>query len=457
MPAPVEPADDPGSILSSRRYSALRTSGGFGFLQPLVVGCLVYSLVGGVLMILAQPYAAEREELLRSPFFLGGHALMLVFLVAYVWRCASTGEGGRRLVKTVGLMGLLLALLLGIPIMTRQMRLLEMVLKPAYLLLGYALASGGNSVGRRKLLFQVFLTCSIVLLYFVCSSLFQGTLIFERPESVLLAKPQYQNGLMHSTEFSNVLTLVALVGLECLLLKPSSRAVRLFLRLGIGVLTFLILEMYAVGTFLSLLVLFFLTLLEFYRSRYIVGALAVAIILPVLLLRIPSVRMEVFDLADAKLNANSRLGPYQDLIQQLSVNPLGGVGYGYTAETTGTPPHHNILGVWYELGLVSLVGYLLILALACIAMYLLIVRRSHYSMIDRRVLHFGATGALFLHLKGLVHDTWFDPALFVCTGICIAFICYELPATRGGTTRRSDRFARRRFPAASQEAVDSGT
>lgn len=96
-----------------------------------------------------------------------------------------------------------------------------------------------------------------------------------------------------------------------------------------------------------------------------------------------------------------RLGFYSDLINLGIQYPLTGIGIGEFFK----PPHHNLLGLWAETGVISVLTYaiysILGLTLAYIKVKNLRIDNQHKFFLA--ALFFAA---LFIFLKGLVHDTW---------------------------------------------------
>lgn len=112
-----------------------------------------------------------------------------------------------------------------------------------------------------------------------------------------------------------------------------------------------------------------------------------------------------------------RLSFYGDLINLGIQYPLTGIGIGEFYK----PPHHNFLGLWAETGVISVLTYaiysILGLALAYVKVKNLRIDDQHKFFLV--ALFFAA---LFIFLKGFVHDTWTNKIFY----FAIAYVANKL-------------------------------
>jgi O-antigen ligase len=114
---------------------------------------------------------------------------------------------------------------------------------------------------------------------------------------------------------------------------------------------------------------------------------------------------------------NKRAIIYIDLWEMIKKDPIFGAGWGEYTERTGEYPHQNILGIWAEIGILTMLAYLVNFYI-CISCSMRIVR----LMLQERgneIVYIAACFcmmALFLHLKGFVHDTWHERHLWLYSG-----------------------------------------
>ncbi|MCM8624874.1 hypothetical protein [Accumulibacter sp.] len=106
-----------------------------------------------------------------------------------------------------------------------------------------------------------------------------------------------------------------------------------------------------------------------------------------------------------------RLGSYDALARHAFENPLVGIGLG----GFGEPPHHNILGLAAETGILSMTLYSVAAIFGTVLAGRLLVRQQSVGTMGSECAIVGVTfvlSALFLHAKGFVHDTWYQKSAY---------------------------------------------
>lgn len=115
-----------------------------------------------------------------------------------------------------------------------------------------------------------------------------------------------------------------------------------------------------------------------------------------------------------------RLNIYNRLIETALNNSLTGIGIGEFY----MPPHHNILGLAAQTGVVSAFIYTCFTFMALVYSFYMIKSRFLQHESDENgarivVVLFGV--AIFLWLKGFVHDTWQDKITYFCLGFIVSY------------------------------------
>jgi len=251
---------------------------------------------------------------------------------------------------------------------------------------------------------------------------YANLLVFDRSPVFGYMRPQL-GALLVSTEMSNILAVVLLLAWasRCLSFDRTSRSI-----IGLTAVPVLILfvMMMSIG---SIVVLSIVAIgLPTSRSargkrvRNVRMALSVAVVGFYLLLCsgvsdcLTAVGGAVFD----KVLTDGRNEMYRSLFAMIASDPFRGCGFRTFLDETGIHPHHNILGIWAEMGIL------------CVSIYLIHFGIGIYWAIKTAIIrlnpHRDGTLAmasacfcaivLYLHMKGFVQDTWYDLPLTFFTG-----------------------------------------
>ena len=260
-----------------------------------------------------------------------------------------------------------------------------------------------------------FLLCSFFLMYFsyfvYTHSLYRLIVL----PALSINKPQFVNNLLVSTEFSNILALVAFLG-YFLVWQEKRFWLRSLLLIITICLIFGILFMFSLGTIGVFFLFIFLHLLHTKFKKYRYYILIILFIIMVL-----ATGFKGFDnlYYEFQQSINERLSSYSILLSNIIENPFLGYGTYSTFEKYGFYPHHNVLGIWAECGILSAFGYifLLIFSFFCFVNVIKNFSSNENPYGFKALIQFAAFATLFLHLKGFVHDTWFNYPIFLFTGI----------------------------------------
>lgn len=267
------------------------------------------------------------------------------------------------------------------------------------------------------------LACGLTVLlayYFYTRGLIEYTL----SPTFRLDRPQIGGSLLNSTEMSNILACVLLLipgvwancgrtGHKLLVVAASVPVFFLFIVMG------------SLGSFISgICVLFLLFLLQRPLRQWfkiLPVAIVALLLLSLLIVLSDSTRLaltESYDAIVGKVHTDRRSGDYSLLLALINANPYTGYGYNYVFDTYGVYPHQNALGLWAELGPIPMCAYL---AIFCVFILygkqtrMLMARAGHRENAII-VAECFCMIVLFLHLKGLVHDTWYDKSLWLYSG-----------------------------------------
>jgi len=253
-------------------------------------------------------------------------------------------------------------------------------------------------------------------------------LLYTISSALGIARPQIGGTLLQSTEQSNLLACILLfvpaVWIGC------KRTVDKILVITASIpLIFFFAIMFSIGSFISFLfmaLVFFCGQMSLKKVRKITMTLIFTSFVSVILLlpfyeSTSRVVEDIHEAGEAVINKieddNKRVIIYSDLWEMIKKDPIIGAGWLEYSERTGDYPHHNILGIWAELGILTMLAYLLnfFICISCS------VRMIRLMLKDRgnEIVYIAACFcmmALFLHLKGFVHDTWHERYLWLYSG-----------------------------------------
>jgi O-antigen ligase len=118
-----------------------------------------------------------------------------------------------------------------------------------------------------------------------------------------------------------------------------------------------------------------------------------------------------------KVTNDRRNSDYDNLWAMITKKPIEGNGIRSVFDKYGVFPHHNILGIWAELGFFLMLTYLVVLFFCffCIIRIKSLMLLQDQDKVIAKVAACFCMIVLFLHLKGFVHDTWFDLSLWLCS------------------------------------------
>ena len=262
------------------------------------------------------------------------------------------------------------------------------------------------------------LTAVIIFIAFAWLFLNDGIIY---PQGIL--KPLLTGGIV-STELSNV---AAIASIAMLYRRQHMTPV------GYMIITALIalqLWFLATGTLIALLIVYlFLAAVEgkitFRRSRIfgvflrVIAAIGLIYFVIIVLIEAGQIKLSwLMRYLDDSFYG--RLYIYEQLIDAALSNYMTGIGVGRFY----MHPHHNILGLAAQTGVVSSLIYTCFTLMALV--YSFFIVKSHFLKLERykystRIVIVFLGIALFLWLKGFFHDTWQDKITYFCLGFIITY------------------------------------
>jgi O-antigen ligase len=243
-------------------------------------------------------------------------------------------------------------------------------------------------------------------------------------------RPQITGGLLQSTEFSNIVGIIFILGMILLSDKTIGQRVKsLFIAINI-LLAILLFNLFSTGTIVGLIILFVMFFLIEHPPKSLSSIFRLAGILLVffILFRYIAAHENIWDIlsdfSQYKSDDAIRAFTYDYLWQNIQSNILWGNGFNSTVNNIHLYPHQNILGLWSEGGFLALIAYLLFLGISIVA-YI----RHGYNWFREKVtggdllyLRFCIYILLFLHFKGLIEDTYYEKIVFILTGSAMGYL-----------------------------------
>jgi|GEM_PF-5913517 len=310
---------------------------------------------------------------------------------------------------------------------------LAVILSSYFLFRNLRLQAGG----LRRMLVGIF-AMSVVLTIGLAAYFTKNGMFTYSMSSVLgIDRPQLGGTLLQSTEMSDILGVVLLLGM-CVWAVSTKRTSRFVVIIVALPVLYMFVLMGAIGSFVSLAIVLGMFLAGHAKRRW-----TTAIWIVCLIFALGAVYYEIdgsgasglsvlVDKLGVKVQSDERNGMYNELWKMIKTDGFYGGGYGMFYDTTGLYPHHNILGIWSELGFFCMLAYLLQFGL-CVYWSIRIVVLSAGRGRGRVFIDVAGCFCmivLFLHLKGLVHDTWYDLTLMLYTGSMLG-LCSNLKILLG--------------------------
>ncbi len=271
-----------------------------------------------------------------------------------------------------------------------------------------------------------------------------GLLTYSMSDQLGLDRPQIADTLFQSTEMSNIAVVTILLAVS---LAMTSTTLRSLLVISACALpsAYVFAVSGSIGSYVCLALVFSVCVWRRMRRSWSPARVSFMVALAAvgaatLMLTNEEAWRSIRGLTGVlteKVTNDQRTILYSWLQEVIRGNVVHGIGSGEFFERFGWYPHHNILGIWGELGLLAVSAYFLYLG-ACVYWSWRLVTQSR----PRRQPSAHAETAfclsmllLFLHLKGLVQDTWIGLQMFLLTGGMIG-IC---SGSRLVLSRRSSR------------------
>ncbi|HCB12882.1 MAG TPA: hypothetical protein DEP36_04850 [Gammaproteobacteria bacterium] len=225
-----------------------------------------------------------------------------------------------------------------------------------------------------------------------------------------MLKPVFPGGLV-STELSNIAAII-LIALYFTKTNSPAKSIHLGVTLS-GVV--LCLWFFSAGTIAALMLIYMVYIPResklFVVSFKLMGTIIV-VTLPFYILLELGIVDSIWLLRYTDDSVFLRFEIYQGLYQTAINNPLTGIGVGKFY----MPPHHNLLGLAAETGFFSAGLYLVFAIGALICTYNIALKPSFNEYNDSYFYWMLWSIALFIFLKGFVHDTWQDKIFYFCLG-----------------------------------------
>ena len=430
-PAPSQPADFLGPAPSNAPCRAVRRHARLGASAALGVaafsGLLFVAMFDGPLRIALNPAARSRAEL--------GSTLTVVAIypLAFLLVVAAAQSGGPRLwLSRRDLRNVALLALLPLSVTVTQvlqggnysrvgeaLRLLETV--AAYLVFRDSRV-GPRTI--RRVVVALFAAATLLTMGLSISFAGRGLITYSESLELGIGRPQIAGTLLQSTEMSNIAVEVLLLGL-CVGVTSKTRLARVVTATASLPVAFLFVAMGSIGSYVCLAIVLGIQFLRRYRTQrraarlLWAGAVALGALTLALLAggRVAAVFRLFGDVLSGKIAGDVRVGMYAGLVGLVRGSPFDGIGLGRFFEATGYYPHHNLLGIWAELGAVCAVAYLVYVAMCLYwTADLTFARGKRRWGIDAEVAYTLCLIVLFLHLKGLVQDTWNAATLLAVHG-----------------------------------------
>lgn len=271
-------------------------------------------------------------------------------------------------------------------------------------LVGGILARGLTINHENTMLGVISVALSFVLIGSSIYLILTGNIFY--PQGVPV-KPIFPGGIV-STELSNISGLALILTFVWSQLTTRVALARLLL-LGSGSLCIWFMS---AGTLLALLAL----VLFFYHGGTALRRIAAFLLLAMILI-MPFWLMIAYEVLEVKWLTTylddsifRRLKFYEDLMEIAVGNPITGIGIGNFYK----PPHHNLLGLAAETGVLSAFLY---------STYSVIGLVLSFSVCKRNQENY-LTWALFLcasfiFMKGFVHDTWVVKSFYFAIGYVV--------------------------------------
>lgn len=316
-----------------------------------------------------------------------------------------------------------------------KLGLIRVVLTLLLFALGYLLATLMKNQLTPKVVYNIILL-QLILIVFVWYRFINSGIIYWTDSPLTNdIRPQI-GGLIYSTELSNILVVVLtpilllfgqFVGVIKKILLASSAIILIYiiwLMGSLGTIIFLI-GLYVFLAFNIKKALFFIIIL-------MLGYFALSIVTKFDLYTISTSDGFVGNSID-KVQNDPRALHYLAMVDVILSDPIKENGKHYVIDSLGLLPHQNVLGIWVEAGIISGVAYILIV-ISCFASAFKIIRDGGFTSSPTLQLSIAITVAfiaLFLHLKGLVHDTWEAYDIWFFTGALFGFADNDLVVTGG--------------------------
>jgi O-antigen ligase len=240
-------------------------------------------------------------------------------------------------------------------------------------------------------------------------------------------RPQVRGNLLHSTEMSNVLAAMFILGVAIIHTYKS--------HMFVSVLIFTICILLLTGCFLLGSLGAFLGIGAVLLLHLSYNLKKLCKVLPFFILFLISIyfclpqstieSLEAFrKKAQNKVQNDGRAQQYAWMVDRVASFRLLGEGLGSVYQKYGQHPHQNVLGLWVEGGIITTCAYLFMVFISLYGIYFLMIRNIiHIDNTSLLFLMYSATGtAIFLHIKGIFQDTAYSHLTFLSTGIIYGIV-----------------------------------
>ena len=274
-----------------------------------------------------------------------------------------------------------------------------------------------------------FVILSLTALYLSYYFSSQNMVVYWPSPIAGILRPQIGQ-LMQSTEMSNILAIIILFGINSTYKNKSTVS-----KLVLVLLNILILILFIIMSSLGSIIMLALAYVFFQpiRLRAILHVSAAAMIIVSIAIGLVAINendgltfQDISQNINNKLETDERNTQYSDLINLIKDNPVFGAGIGTYTKKTGLYPHHNIMGMWTDHGLITMLSYVYILVLTfiCSLQIRKIKMKYETNASEIKLATLFSMICIFLHGKGLVHDTWQGYELWFYTGCLFGIVKY---------------------------------
>ena len=284
----------------------------------------------------------------------------------------------------------------------------------SFFTVGYSIGCVLYSSEIRRLLNLSFVLCLIIIIYFTeviyttREFLYYGLLYIDK------LRPQHAAGLIYSTELSNYLFQIFIIGLALITSGMNysfPKYFNLLLHLMVLFLLWYIIILWSTATLICLIpILYFFT--KETKSRFIKRIRwPIFILLIGILLSSEPVRNFTIALYDFKrFGEDTRVFRYIWLLEMIAKDPVWG-----TSSKMTWIPHQNILSAWAFGGIFRMIYYIGIIILNLFTFFALC--KSKFNINDRTLFTIAYCSVFYWHFKGLIQDTFYRPEIYLWTGV----------------------------------------